>query len=184
MDPLKKLLLQRRSCREFTEELLTPEETESILQAGLLAPSGRRINPWQFVVVENKGTLNLLSQSKSHGAGFLKTAAIAIVVLADVMSADTWIEDASIASVIMQLQAEQLGLGSCWCQIRMRESGEGLDAAQYVRDVLQIPYQLEVLSIIGFGHKKHATPPANIKDLQWEKVHIDKYQIPKEEKQA
>ena len=61
-----------------------------------------------------------LSVCKPAGAAFLKDCALAVVVLANVMESDVWVEDASIASIYMQLQAEDLGLGSCWCQIRIR----------------------------------------------------------------
>lgn len=54
------------------------------------------------------------------GAAFLADAAMAVVVMADPLASDVWIEDASIASIMIQLQAEDLGLGSCWIQVRER----------------------------------------------------------------
>lgn len=78
----------------------------------------------------------------------------------------------------MQLQAEDLGLGSCWCQIRNRQYDEDVDAAQYVRNLLDIPYQLEVLSIIGFGYKDQVNKPFDESKLQWEKIHLGKYSMP------
>ena len=122
-----------------------------------MAPASKRKNPWQFVVVEDKEMLGHLAECKPHGAEFLRGCALAVVVLADVMVSDVWVEDASIASIYMQLQAEDLGLGSCWCQIRNREREDESGAGEYVRRLLDIPYQLEVLSIIGFGHKARST---------------------------
>ena len=81
-----------------------------------------------------------LSVCKPAGAAFLKDCALAVVVLANVMESDVWVEDASIASIYMQLQAEDLGLGSCWCQIRNRQMEDDTDAAQYVRGLLDVPY--------------------------------------------
>ena len=101
-----------------------------------------------------------------------------MVVCADVMASDVWVEDASVASIYMQLQAEDLGLGSCWCQIRNRVTEDERDSNDYVRFLLQIPYQLDVLSIIGFGHKDQVRKPFDESHLQWEKIHLGKYQEP------
>lgn len=89
--------------------------------------------------------------------------------MANVMESDVWVEDASIASIYMQLQAEDLGLGSCWCQIRNRQTEDDTDANVYVRNLLDVPYQLEVLSIIGFGYKDQERKPFDEAHLQWEK---------------
>jgi nitroreductase len=178
MNNFAELVKARRSTRKFTDELLTAEQVELILKAGLMSPSSKRSTPWQFVVVEDKETLRKLAASKPTGARFLEECALAIVVLANVMQSEAWIEDASVAAILMQLQAEDLGLGSCWCQIRGRQTADETDSAQYVRDCLQIPYQLEVLSIVAVGCKKQDNKPFDEARLQWEKVHIGAYQSP------
>jgi nitroreductase len=142
-----------------------------------MAPASKRCNPWQFVVVEDKETLNQLSECKDNGAGFVKDCALAVVVLADVTISDVWVEDASIAAIYMQLQAEDLGLGSCWCQVRNRFTKDDTDANEYVRRLLDIPYQLDVLAIVGFGHKAQERKPFNEENLQWEKVHTGKFRM-------
>ena len=96
------------------------------------------------------------------------------------MESDVWVEDAAIASIYMQLQAEDLGLGSCWCQIRNRQTEDDVDAAQYVRGLLDVPYQLEVLSIIGIGYKDQERKPFDESHLQWEKIHIGTFRMPTE----
>lgn len=181
MNSFTELITNRRSCRKFTDELLTPNEVELLLRSALLAPSSKRKTPWQFVIVEDKGMLHKLSESRAQGAGFLAQSALAIVVLADGLSSDVWIEDASIASIYIQLQAEALGLGSCWAQIRNRLTPDETDADEYVRRLLDVPYQLQVLSIIGIGHKAQDTKPFNEENLQWEKIHAEKYVIPTNE---
>ena len=50
-----------------------------------------------------------------------------------------------------------------------------LPADEYVREVLDIPLQLQVLSIIAIGHKGMERKPFDEKHLQWEKIHINKY---------
>ena len=178
MESFASLIKQRRSTRKFTEEPLTPEQVEAILKAGLMAPSSKRSNPWQFIVVEDKDMLQKLAHCKNGGSAFLEGCSLAVVVCADVMASDVWVEDASVASIYMQLQAEDLGLGSCWCQIRNRVTEDERDSNDYVRFLLQIPYQLDVLSIIGFGHKDQVRKPFDESHLQWEKIHLGKYQEP------
>ena len=178
MESFASLIKQRRSTRKFTEEPLTPEQVEAILKAGLMAPSSKRSNPWQFIVVEDKEMLQKLAHCKNGGSAFLEGCSLAVVVCADVMASDVWVEDASVASIYMQLQAEDLGLGSCWCQIRNRVTEDERDSNDYVRFLLQIPYQLDVLSIIGFGHKDQVRKPFDESHLHWEKIHLGKYQEP------
>lgn len=78
---------------------------------------------------------------------------MAVVVMADPLASDVWIEDASIASIMIQLQAEDLGLGSCWIQVRERFTATGMPSGEYVHTLLDIPLQLQVVSIIAVGHK-------------------------------
>jgi nitroreductase len=109
------------------------------------------------------------------GASFLKDAALAIVVMADPLASDVWIEDAAIASLMIQLQAEDLGLGSCWIQVRERYTATGMPSGEFVHGVLDIPLQLQVLSIVAVGHKGMERKPFNEEHLQWEKIHLGKY---------
>ena len=161
--------------RKFTGEDLTQDEVVMLMKAALMAPSSKRNNPWQVVVVDDKETLQKLSVCKEMGAAFLKDAALAIVVMADPLVSDVWIEDAAIASLMIQLQAEDLGLGSCWVQVRERMTSHGTPSNDFVHQVLDIPLQLQVLSIVAVGHKGMERKPFNEENLQWEKIHINKY---------
>ena len=109
------------------------------------------------------------------GAAFLADAAMAVVVMADPLASDVWIEDAAIASIMIQLQAEDLGLGSCWIQVRERFTATGMPSGEYVHTLLDIPLQLQVVSIIAVGHNGMERKPFNEEHLQWEKIHINKY---------
>lgn len=175
MKSFSELIKQRRSMRKFTDEELTQEEVVSLLKAALMSPSSKRSNCWQFIVVDDKEKLNTLSHCKEMGSAFLKDAVLAIVVLADPLASDVWIEDASIASLMIQLQAEDLGLGSCWIQIRERYTATGMPSDEYVHGILDIPLQLQVLSIVAIGHKGMERKPFDEEHLQWEKVHINQY---------
>ena len=175
MDKFSELIKTRRSMRKFTEEELTQEQVELLLRAALMAPSSKRSNPWQFIVVDDKETLEKLAQCKEAGAGLIAGAPLAIVVLADPAVSDVWIEDASVATLMIQLQAEDLGLGSCWVQVRERFTADGISAGEVVRELLDIPLQMQVLSIVAVGHKGMERKPFEEEHLQWEKVHINKF---------
>ena len=175
MEQFSDLIKNRRSMRKFTDEELTQDEVVALLKAALMSPSSKRTNCWQFVVVDDKEILQKLSLCKEMASSFLADAALGIVVLADPLASDVWIEDAAIASLMVQLQAEDLGLGSCWIQVRERFTADGVSSGDYVHEVLDIPLQLQVLSIIAVGHKGMLRKPFNEEYLQWEKVHINKY---------
>ncbi|MCD7900475.1 MAG: nitroreductase family protein [Bacteroides sp.] len=175
MENFSELIKIRRSARKFTEQELTQEEVVTLLKAALMSPTSKRTNSWQFIAVDDKDTLQKLSHCKEHSASFIADAVLAIVVTADPLASDVWIEDASIASIMIQLQAEDLGLGSCWIQIRERFAASGVPSDEYVRDLLDIPLQLQVLSVIAIGHKAVERKPFNEEHLLWEKIHINKY---------
>lgn len=177
MTDFQQLIINRRSTRKFTEEPLKPEQVETILKAALMSPTSKSSNAWQFLVVEDKEMLEKLSQCKKMGSKPIAGCALAIIVMADPFTSDVWIEDASIASIMMQLQAEELGLGSCWIQIRERSTAADTSSEEYVKDLFDIPMQLQVLSVIVIGHKAQERPPFDQEKLQWEKVHIGKFNI-------
>ena len=148
MESFSELIKARRSMRKFTEEELTQEQVVTLMKAALMAPTSKRSNAWQFIVVDEKDKLKELSYCKEQASQFIADAALAVVVVADPLASDVWIEDASIASIYLQLQAEDMGLGSSWVQ---------------------------VLSVIAIGHKGMERKPFNEDNLQWEKIHINKY---------
>lgn len=175
MEKFSELIQNRRSMRKFTDEELTQEEVVTLLKAALMSPTSKRSNSWQFIAVDDKEVLKELSHCKEQAASFIADAALAIVVTADPLASDVWIEDASIASIMLQLQAEDLGLGSCWVQIRERFTAASMPSDEFVRGVLDIPLQLQVLSIIAIGHKGMERKPFSEDNLQWEKIHINKF---------
>jgi len=91
------------------------------------------------------------------------------------MKSDVWIEDASIAATLIQLQAEELGLGSCWVQVRGRYGENGESSEDFVRELLNIPLPMQVLAIIALGHKAETKTPFDPEKAAWEKVHIGQW---------
>lgn len=175
MENFSDLIKNRRSMRKFTGEELTQNEVVALMKAALMSPSSKRTNCWQFVLVDDKELLKDLAHCKEAGSAFLVDAALAVVVVADPLVSDVWVEDASIASLMVQLQAEDLGLGSCWVQVRERFTATGMPSNEFVHGLLDLPLQLQVLSIIAVGHKGMERKPFDEAHLQWEKIHINKY---------
>ena len=158
--------------RQFTDELLSGDDVKLLLRAGLIAPSSKGLHSYEFIVVEDKQMLAALSQTKAVGSDFLAGAPLAIVVLADPAISDVWIEDASVAATHILLQAEDLGLGACWIQVRNRRSADGRPTEEIVKSLLGIPEGRGVVCIIAVGHKGMERKPQNEDRLKWERVHI------------
>ena len=144
----KDLVQQRRSHRKFTGEEVSAEDVKVILK---------------------------LSDAKDMGGQLIKGAALAIVVLGDPMQNDCWVEDGSIAAISMQYQIEDLGLGSCWVQMRGRGLSDGTTADTVIQGVLNIPENLSCLCVLAVGHKADERKPQNEEKLKWENVHVEKY---------
>ena len=169
------LIQRRRSIRKYLEKPVEAEKIVALIEAALRAPSSRGFNPWEFVVVTDKGLLEKLSTAKPHGASFLKNAPLGIVVCADPEKCDVWVEDASIASIFIHLAAESIGLGSCWIQIRKRMHDQTTTAQAYIRNLLNIPKNLNVESIVAMGYPAEEKSPHRKEDLQYKKVHYGVY---------
>ena len=175
MTDFNELVKIRRSHRKFTDEEISPEHVQSILRAALMSPTSKSQRAWQFVVVDDKTDIEKLADAKDLGSQFMKGATLAIVVLGDPQKNDCWVEDGSIAAVSMQYQAEELGLGSYWVQMRGRGLADGTPADEVIRGVLDIPANLNTLCIIAVGHKADERKPQNEDNLKWENVHAEKY---------
>lgn len=175
METFHELLVRRHSIRRYTSEPVSAEDVAKILEAALLAPSSKSVRPWQFVVVEDKTTLEKLAGCKAAGARPIAGCALAVVVCATAEKTDMYIEDMSIAAAYMQLQATASGLGACWIQVRNRYAADGEDAETIVRETLGIPEDVIVECIVTVGHPDEERKPVDTSKLLWEKVHIDSW---------
>lgn len=175
MNSFKELVQKRRSYRKFTDEEICASDVQLILRAALMAPTSKSQRAWHFVVVDDKTDLEKLSDAKDLGGQLIKGASIAVVVLGDPLQNDCWIEDASIAAISMQYQAEDLGIGSCWVQMRGRGLSDGTMADTVIRGILNIPENFSCLCVIAFGHKAEERKPQNEDRLKWENVHVGSF---------
>ncbi len=177
MKTFSELAKSRRSTRKYTSEELTPEEVELLMKAALMSPTSKNSHSWEFILVDDKDKLAQLALCKAHGANFVENAALAVVVAADPEKSEVWIEDASIASIMLQLQAEDMGLGSCWVQIRNRFAANGGTSEDYIRELLGIPANINILSIIAIGKKGEERKPFDENRLLWEKLHLNNWTV-------
>lgn len=169
------LITLRRSHRKFTDEAVSADQLRQLLRAGLLAPSSKGLHSYEFITVDDPVTLAALSRCKAMGSDFLSAAPLAIVVLGDPRISDVWTEDASVAATHILLQAEDLGLGACWIQVRDRLTAEGQPSEQIVRELLGIPAEMRIVCILAVGHKGMERKPQNEERLKWERVHSGRY---------
>ncbi len=172
---LLSLLKKRRSIRKFQPVPVAVEKVDLLVEAMLRSPSSRGYNPWDFVVVNDPSLLAQLARVKEHGSALLEEAPLAIAVCANPEISDVWIEDCSIASLIIHLAAESLGLGSCWVQIRERRYSKELSSSDYVCKALQLPEGFQVEAIVGIGYPAEKKPPHPRESLLYDRVSCNRY---------
>ena len=170
MASFEELCRHRRSIRKYTNQPVEQKKIDYMLRCALMSPSGKRLNPWEFVVIRNIDTLRAMAPCKEYGSGMLETAMAAIVVAVDSAKTDTWKEDGAIAAEHLLLAAEDQGLGACWCQIYGREDAENL-----VRSLTGIPDKLSVLCVITLGYKAEERKLYDIEKLSYNKIHNERY---------
>ena len=150
MKSFSELIKQRRSMRKFTDEELTQEEVVTLLKAALMSPSSKRSNCWQFIAVDDKETLDKLSRCKEMGSSFLKEASLAIVVLADPLASDVWIEDASIRLSDDSATSRRSGTGKL-----LDTSTRTIHRYRHVFGRVCARHSRHTSSVTGFVHRSH-----------------------------
>lgn len=144
----------RHSVRSYSKEPVATETLNAIIAQAELAPTSRNKKPCRFYAVTDRELLNKMSQAKAGGSQFLDEAGAAIVCAADSSISDVWIEDASIAMTYLHLAATDMGLGSCWIQLRKRKSAQGEDSDAYVKKLLNLEENIQVLAVLAVGNKQ------------------------------
>ena len=167
------LLRKRRSIRKFINKKIDPKTLRTLRESLLRSPSSRDNKPWYFIFVNNAQLLDTLSRCKEHGSSFLAKAPLGIVVCGDEQLSDVWVEDCSIAAILVQMVALSSGLGSCWIQIRNRKTGNGKSSEAYVRGLLKIPRHLRIGSIVAIGHPAEKKIPIPLKKLCFKKIRFN-----------
>ncbi len=169
------LLRKRRSIRKYAGKPVDKKTLGLLIEALLRAPTSRDIQPCEFIIVDDAELLSGLSESKEHGSQFLRNAALGIVVCADSTKSDVWVEDCSIASILVQMAAVSLGLGSCWIQIRNRKHDAKKTSEKYIQKLLGLPPHIKVEAIMSIGHPGESRKPVPKSKLKYEKVRRNNY---------
>ncbi|HBC97794.1 MAG TPA: nitroreductase family protein [Clostridium sp.] len=163
-------ILERKSIRKYTDKMISKEIIEKILKAGMSAPSAVDEQPWQFIVIDDKDTLNEITKIHPYSQ-MLKEASHAIVVCGDMrlkkVDEDFWIQDCSAAAENMLVMAQALGLGAVWLGVYpIEERFEGIGK------LLKLPEQIIPFCVISLGYpgeKKNAGDRYNPERVHWNK---------------
>lgn len=139
----------RYSCRSFTGEPVAREQLTAIMRAGMMAPSAKNEQPWEFLTVTSRAGREALAASSPY-ANSCRTAPAVIVALADVTRVDPespwWIQDMSACIENMLLEAVQLGLGAVWLGMYPRES-----RVRAIREAFGLPETMVPVAAIPVG---------------------------------
>jgi nitroreductase len=95
--------------------------------------------------------------------------------MADPEHSDVWIEDASIAATFMILTAQDLGLGSCWIQIRKRNHSVNISSEEFIKDLLGIPANLRILCLLAIGYSAEDKPEKTIAEVKLNDIFLNRY---------
>ncbi len=171
-------IMTRTSVRRFTAEPIGRDTLETIVRAGMAAPTAVNRRPWEFVVVDSREMLDTLKAR--HPYSNLATAAAAIIVCGNMEKAldddgqDYWIQDCSAASENILLAAHGLGLGAVWCGVYPIT-----DRIEAVSEALGLPGYIIPLNIIAMGHPEGESEPKD----KWnpEALHFNAWASPEEE---
>ena len=157
-DMVKENIMSRKSVRKFLDEPVPNDVLESVLKAGMAAPSAMNRQPWAIEVVNDKEILNGLSAMLPYGR--LETAPVAIIVCGDMSKTlegnarDFWVVDCSMMAENILLAAHSHGLGAVFTGAwPTKERGDK------VKEYLGMPENYEVLGVIPMGYPAENPEP-------------------------
>lgn len=153
----QEVLSARHSVRKFDGRPVDREDIYGILEEARLAPSSKNTKSTGFMIIEDKSTLEAISEMRERGSAFVAEAPAAIVVLGDESKSDLWVENCSISATYVMLSAVNRGLGSCWVHVNGRprsktDASKG-SAEQYLRDLLGLKDNMRPLCVIALGYE-------------------------------
>ncbi len=152
------LLKHRKSVREFLDRPVERDKIMTCLEAARLAPSECNSQPWRFIVVDDRQLKNRLCDAAFGGIysmnSFCKMAPVMVVVISEkskfiarigemFRGTKYYLIDIGITCEHFVLQAEDLGLGTCWIGW-FNELG--------VKSTLGIPQRKKIDMLIALGY--------------------------------
>jgi nitroreductase len=163
-------ILSRRSIRRYTNDPLPDLVVNEILRAAMSAPSAGNEQPWHFVVIRDRKTLDRIPEVHPH-AQMLKEAPVAILICGDMgleKHKGFWVQDCSAATENMLLAASAKGLGAVWLGIYPRE-----DRVDGLRRMLDIPKGVIPFSLIPLGHPAEEKPREDRFNI--DRIHLERW---------
>ena len=147
---------KRHSVRKYSDQPVDKAILDAIVRVAQTAPSSRNSKSSVFMIVEDRDTLDALSQMRDYGSALLTGAQAAIVVLGDETKTDLWVDNCAISATFIQLAVTAMDLVSCWVHINgrpcVRLESEGAKAEDYVRNLLGIKDGLKPYCVIAIGY--------------------------------
>lgn len=172
--PVLAAIHNRVSVRAFDGRPVARELIEAVLAAAMAAPSALNVQPWRFMVITERETLERLAHVLPN-AQMLRAAPLAILVAADTVVSqaalpglDYWIQDCSAATQNLLLAADAVGLGAVWLGVK-----PVADRIVNVKRILALPEPIEPLNLVAVGHPAKPNPPKNKFDA--DKIHWEKW---------
>ena len=152
------LLKHRKSIRDFLDRPVERKKIMMCLEAARLAPSACNSQPWKFIVVDDRQLKDKLGDAAFRGIysmnSFCKMAPVMVVVVSEkskflariggmFRGTKYYLIDIGVAIEHFVLQAEDLGLGTCWI---------GWFNERAVKSVLEIPHRKKIDILIALGY--------------------------------
>ena len=160
------LLKSRRSIRIYQDKPVPQDLLLQILEAGRWAPTGANLQPWHFIVVTDPETRKMIGDvARFFFIKFFRVekAPVILVLGFDKRKGKYGRYDATLAGGNMMTMATSLGLGTCWI---------GAFDEPKVKEILEIPFNIEVIALITLGYSNEkAEPPPRVeleKIVHWE----------------
>ena len=152
------LIKHRKSVRDFLDRPVEREKIMICLEAARLAPSAGNSQPWKFIVVDDRQLKTKLCKAAFSGIysinSFCRMAPVIVVVISEkskflariggmFRGTKYYLIDIGIACEHFVLQAEDLGLGTCWI---------GWFNERAVKKILNIPPRKKIDILIALGY--------------------------------
>ncbi|RPI05751.1 MAG: nitroreductase family protein [Ignavibacteriae bacterium] len=162
----------RKSVRNYTGEPVTQNDVEMLLRAAMAAPSAVNCQPWEFIVVTDRKTLDALGDALPYTKMIFKAGAAIIVcavpATAHKQLAEYAVIDSTLASQNILLAAEAIGLGAIWTAAYPYP-----DRMHSVRTILNIPLEVIPLNVIPIGRPTGEDKPKD--KFNPKKIHLENW---------
>lgn len=147
---------KRHTVRRYADRPVEKELLDAIVKVAQTAPSSRNSKSSAFMIIEDRDTLDALSQMRDYGASPLKSAQAAILVMGDESKTDLWVDNCAISATFIQLAVTAMDLASCWIHINgrlcLKDEPDGRKSDDYVRELLGIREGLRPYCAVAIGY--------------------------------